>query len=278
LEADQNCSSSGDADLGDVRAVVDVDGERAADGSVVVALGDGELAPAVQLLARDQIDGQITRRQARVGVDLSSRGTCLSERPTKRPAVAARYSQGLRVVETHRFMCGLRYTLLCMSAVSASELVVALRERAGVTQTELARRAGMAQSAISDYERGLKEPSLSTLQRLAAALDLAAEVRFVPSPAARTLTSLRRKRRRILEICKRHGASNPRVFGSTATGSARADSDIDLVVDLDPGRTLFDIAGLHDDLVDLLGREVDILTPGALRGRLAHVASEAVPL
>ena len=41
---------------------------------------------------------------------------------------------------------------------------------------------------------------------------------------------------------------------------------------------MFDVAGLHDDLVELLGREVDILTPGSLRGRLAHVASEAVPL
>lgn len=165
-----------------------------------------------------------------------------------------------------------------MAARSTAELVLQLRERAGVTQTELAQRAGMAQSAISDYERGRKEPSLSTLQRLAAAVDLVAEIEYARAPTVKTLASLRRKRAAILEICKKHGASNPRVFGSMATGSAGPDSDIDFVVDLAPGRTLFDVAGLHDDLVELLGREVDILTPGSLRGRLAHVAREAVPL
>jgi uncharacterized protein len=165
-----------------------------------------------------------------------------------------------------------------MGARSTAELVLQLRERAGVTQTELAQRAGMAQSAISDYERGRKEPSLSTLQRLAAAVDLVAEIQFAPALTVKTLASLRRKRAAILDICTKHGASNPRVFGSMATGSAGPDSDIDFVVDLAPGRTLFDVAGLHDDLVELLGREVDILTPGSLRGRLAHVSLEAVPL
>ena len=100
----------------------------------------------------------------------------------------------------------------------------------------------------------------------------------MPAPRVGTLASLRRKRAAILDIYRKHGASNPRVFGSMATGSAGPDSDIDFVVDLAPGRTMFDVAGLHDDLVELLGREVDILTPGSLRGRLAHVASEAVPL
>ncbi len=172
----------------------------------------------------------------------------------------------------------LAYILSCMSFHSASELVRDLRARAGVTQTEFARRAGVAQSAISDYERGRKEPALSTLQRLAAAVNLVLDVKYLPASRVMSLASLRRKRRVILDICRRHGASNPRVFGSFATGTARAGSDIDLVVDLAPGRTLFDVAGLHDDLVDLLGWEVDILTPGSLRGRLAHVSSEAVPL
>jgi len=165
-----------------------------------------------------------------------------------------------------------------MGTLSTAELVLQLRERAGVTQTELAQRAGMAQSAISDYERGRKEPSLSTLQRLAAAVDLDAEVSYTHRRSVVTLASLRRRRKLILEICARHGASNPRVFGSTASGSARPDSDIDLIVDLEPGRTLFDVAGLHDELVELLGREVDILTRGSLRGRLAHVEDEAVVL
>ncbi len=67
-------------------------------------------------------------------------------------------------------------------------------------------------------------------------------------------------------------------FGSVAKGESRVDSDIDLLVDLEPGRTLFDVAALHDELVELLGYAVDVLTSGAVRGRLAHVADEAVPL
>jgi hypothetical protein len=57
-----------------------------------------------------------------------------------------------------------------------------------------------------------------------------------------------------------------------------ADSDVDLLVDLEPGRTLFDVAALHDDLTDLLGWSVDVVTLGALRGSLAHVADEALPV
>lgn len=68
------------------------------------------------------------------------------------------------------------------------------------------------------------------------------------------------------------------MFGSVASGKARADSDIDLLVDLEPGRTLFDVAALHDELVELLGHEVDVLTSGAVRGALSRVGDEAVPL
>ncbi|MCE9620825.1 MAG: nucleotidyltransferase family protein [Actinomycetia bacterium] len=138
----------------------------------------------------------------------------------------------------------------------------------------------MAQSAISNYESGQKSPSLATLARLAAAADATLDISFSPvrSPARVTLTSLRRKRDAITATCLRHGASHPRVFGSVAKGKARTDSDVDLLVDLEPGRTLFDVAALHDELVELLGHEVDVLTSGAVRGRLARVAAEAVPL
>ncbi len=165
-----------------------------------------------------------------------------------------------------------------MAIQVTAQLVRQFREHAGVTQTELARCSGMAQSAISDYERGRKEPSLSTLQRLAAAVELDTELSYSAAPPATSLRALRRQRKGILKVCERYGASNPRIFGSIARGDSRPDSDVDLLVDLEAGRTLFDLAGLHDDLVDLLGREVDILTPGALRGRLAHIAAEARPL
>jgi uncharacterized protein len=162
----------------------------------------------------------------------------------------------------------------------AAELTRALRARSGLSQQQLAARADMAQSAISDYERGRKAPSLRSVQRLAEAVGLELDISFVPArqPRPVTLASLRRRRNAIVEICRRHGALRPRVFGSVAAGRSRADSDVDLLVDLEPGRTMFDVAALHDDLVELLGREVDVLTTGAVRGRLAHVSDEAVPL
>jgi predicted nucleotidyltransferase/DNA-binding XRE family transcriptional regulator len=167
-----------------------------------------------------------------------------------------------------------------MGKVDTAALVRALRLRTGLSQHDFALSADMAQSAISTYESGSKVPSRPTLTRLAKAAGGTLDVSFSAERSQKrvTLASLRRKRDVITAICLRHGASRPRVFGSVATGTARADSDIDLLVDLDPGRTLFDVAALHDDLVELLGHEVDVLTAGAVRVRLVRVAQQAVPL
>jgi len=62
----------------------------------------------------------------------------------------------------------------------------------------------------------------------------------------------------ILRAAKAHGAGNVRVFGSVARGEASADSDVDLLVDLEPGRSLLDHAALVIELEALLGRKVDI--------------------
>jgi predicted nucleotidyltransferase len=61
-----------------------------------------------------------------------------------------------------------------------------------------------------------------------------------------------------------HGMRNVRVFGSVARGDDRRDSDLDLLVDVEPGRTLLDVIGLEQDLEELLGRKVDVLTEGGL--------------
>lgn len=75
-----------------------------------------------------------------------------------------------------------------------------------------------------------------------------------------TLEELRRdKKADILRIAERHGCRNIRVFGSVATGESRPDSDVDFLVDLDSGRTIFDLARLLGDLRDLLGVEIDVL-------------------
>ena len=90
---------------------------------------------------------------------------------------------------------------------------------------------------------------------------------------------LREKREDILRIASKRGASNVRVFGSVARGEADAKSDIDLLVDLEPGRSLFDLGGLLMDLQDLLGHNVDVVTERGLRERIRErVLKEAIPL
>lgn len=90
---------------------------------------------------------------------------------------------------------------------------------------------------------------------------------------------LRSKREEILRLASRHGARNVRVFGSVARGEADERSDVDLLVDLEPGRSLLDLGGLLMDLRDLLRRNVDVVTERGLKARIrSRVLQEAVPL
>lgn len=79
---------------------------------------------------------------------------------------------------------------------------------------------------------------------------------------------VQQKRDEILAIAHRHGASNVRVFGSVARGDADEQSDIDLLVDLDRGRTLFDLAALVEELSAVTGHRVDVVTERGLRPRI----------
>ncbi|MDI9584548.1 MAG: nucleotidyltransferase family protein [Acidobacteriota bacterium] len=86
-------------------------------------------------------------------------------------------------------------------------------------------------------------------------------------------------REQILSIAARHGAMNIRVFGSVARGEATAASDVDLLVDLEPGRSLLDLSALRLDLCDLLGRDVDVVTTASLHPAIRdQVLAEAVAL
>jgi predicted nucleotidyltransferase len=90
---------------------------------------------------------------------------------------------------------------------------------------------------------------------------------------------LKEKRQDILRIAAQHGAYNVRVFGSVARGEASPDSDVDLLVDLEPDKSLFDVGGLLMDLQTLLGREVDVVTEKALHWYIRdRVIREAQPL
>lgn len=87
------------------------------------------------------------------------------------------------------------------------------------------------------------------------------------------------KKEDVLRIAAKHGAMRLRVFGSVARGEADANSDIDFLVDLEAGRSLFDLGGLLMDLQELLGRKVDVVTPKGLRARIRdEVLAQAVPL
>ena len=90
---------------------------------------------------------------------------------------------------------------------------------------------------------------------------------------------LRSKRQLILQIARKHGAYDVRVFGSLARGEAQPDSDIDLLVAMEPGRSLLDLGGLVMELQQLLGQSVDVVTERGLKSRIrARVLSEAIPL
>ena len=92
-------------------------------------------------------------------------------------------------------------------------------------------------------------------------------------------SKLRRQRRRLLDAAEKHGVGRLRVFGSLARGEANAGSDVDLLVDLKPGRTLLNLAAFRREAGDILELPVDVATPDMLKKRIRdEVLSEALPL
>ena len=87
------------------------------------------------------------------------------------------------------------------------------------------------------------------------------------------------KREEILRLAAKRGARNVRVFGSVARGESDAKSDVDFLVDLEPGRSLLDLGGLQRDLEELLAARVDVVSSRGLRERVRErVLRDAVPL
>lgn len=90
---------------------------------------------------------------------------------------------------------------------------------------------------------------------------------------------LRAKKQEILRIAKEHGVIRIRTFGSVARGEATEKSDIDFLIRLGEGRSLLDLIGFKQDIEELLGRKVDVVSEGGvspyLKDRILH---EAAPL
>lgn len=153
-----------------------------------------------------------------------------------------------------------------IDGMTLAESIRTARERASLTQDELARLSGVRQPNIAAYESGRRQPSAQMLQRL---LDAAK-----PRPS-QTLSAYRDD---IVSSAKRHKASNVRVFGSVARGDDRSDSDLDLLVTFDDGASLFDQVDLTHELETLLQRSVDVVSDRALVDRHARLLEDATPL
>jgi hypothetical protein len=90
---------------------------------------------------------------------------------------------------------------------------------------------------------------------------------------------LREKREDILGIATKYGAHNVRIFGSLARGVADEQSDVDFLVEMEPGRSLLDLGGLQAELEALFGCHVDVVTEKGLKARIrGRVLDEAVPV
>jgi predicted nucleotidyltransferase len=90
---------------------------------------------------------------------------------------------------------------------------------------------------------------------------------------------LKDKRKEILALAAKHGARSVRVFGSAARGETSQESDIDFLVEMEEGRSLLDHVALWQDLEDLLGCEVDVVSEGGLHRTIRErVLEDAVPL
>lgn len=139
-----------------------------------------------------------------------------------------------------------------------------LRESAGLSQTELARRVRLSQPNISAYESGARNPSEETLERIRVAC------RSCPSAA------LAAHRDDVRRVAAEHKAHDVRVFGSASRGKDTADSDLDLLVRFEDDASLFDLVELADALEALLEVNVDVISEGGLNARNRSIYEDAV--
>jgi uncharacterized protein len=170
--------------------------------------------------------------------------------------------------------------------LTSGALIREARVRARLSQTDLARRAGVAQSVISAYESDRREPGLRTLTKFIEAAGHELTIDIVPAPDrqlglpdSRLGRRLRRRRRAIVDLAGRRGARNVRVFGSVARGEDTLQSDVDLLVDLDAGVGLVALAALERELSELLATNVDVVPANSLKRGVRDAAlAEAIPL
>ncbi len=163
--------------------------------------------------------------------------------------------------------------------MSAALLIHAARAAAGLTQAELARRAGTSQPAIARYERGASSPSVVTLERILAAAGQRLALTATPSLTAHDASSarmqkLRAHRREILALARAHGVRDVRIFGSVVHGRDTPTSDIDVLVEVgdDYWGGLAKMTDVKEALEQLLGERVDVWSLAYMKPAVAMAA------
>ena len=162
-------------------------------------------------------------------------------------------------------------------------LISTARNKSGLTQAELAIRAGTSQAAIARYEADRVSPSVSTLERV---LRAAGEELFLSSARGgqTDLSSdraqlVRRNKVEINNLARSHGARNIRLFGSVARGQDTAKSDIDFLIDTPQEKALSISISLQAALEKLLGCKVDVSPESILKPHIRKAAlKEAVAI
>ena len=152
--------------------------------------------------------------------------------------------------------------------------VKALRARLGLSQARFAARFGFTPGAVRNWEQSRRQPDaaaralLTVIDREPRAVERALGSAAGPTPGAH--------RERIIALLREHaseirarGVARLGLFGSTARGDAGDESDVDIVIKVEPGLnfSLIGLAGLRSLLCELLGRETDVVIREDLRRR-----------
>lgn len=166
--------------------------------------------------------------------------------------------------------------------MDAGKLIAQAREQAGLTQAQLAKVASTSQSAIASYESGAKSPSVRTLTKVIRACGMGISVELVSAPVAQgsLLSEVRSHQEELRQAAVSRRIRNLRLFGSTARGDNRADSDVDFLVDFDSAKEgLLPLVAFQREAESILGRSVDISPADLLEEDVRSQAlAEAVPL
>lgn len=165
--------------------------------------------------------------------------------------------------------------------LSSAQVLREARRQAGLTQAQLAARASVTQSVVSAYEAGRREPSLRTLIKLVGATGQMLEIRV--SARSEAATRLRGRLDESADELKSAlgalGARSIRVFGSVARGDATDSSDIDLLVDLDEGVSLIDLARIQLEAERILRTGVDVVPADSLKPAVrAQALADAIAI